>query len=114
MRETSMVKGNSHVLWRSTHSKPHCTESDVRHKVPRSCFHPLQKGLSAAFQRSECAGFRSSAKTQFIRDYISMMPLRAKDWTIEKADKLATDELIRAIRYLQEKIEPEPDELQES
>jgi hypothetical protein len=43
-----------------------------------------------------------------------MMPLRAKDWTIEKADKLATDELIRAIRYLQEKIEPEPDELQES
>jgi hypothetical protein len=56
----------------------------------------------------------SSAKTQFIRDYISAMQLRAKDWTIEKADKLATDELIRAIRYLQEKIEPEPDELQES
>src|SRR5580692_8784374 len=58
VRETSMVKGNSHVLWRSTHSKPHCTESDVRLKVPRSHSHPLQKGLSAVFQRSECAGFR--------------------------------------------------------
>jgi HK97 family phage portal protein len=56
----------------------------------------------------------SSAKTQFIRDYISAMPIRAKEWTVDNADKLATDELIRAIKYLQEKIEPEADELQES
>src|SRR5580700_11235026 len=65
VRETSMVKGNSHVLWRSTHSKPHCTESDVRLKVPRSHSHPLQKGLSAVFQRSECAGFRDQETLPF-------------------------------------------------
>jgi len=59
MRETSMVKGNSHALWRSTHSKAHCIASDVKLKVPRSHSDPLQTGLSAVFQRSECAGFRS-------------------------------------------------------
>jgi hypothetical protein len=81
-------------------------------------FAPVFVGIASALSfdpNSEPGAIAlSSAKTQFIRDYISMMPLRAKDWTIEKADKLATDELIRAIRYLQEKIEPEPDELQES
>ena len=35
VRETEMVKGDSHVLWRSTHCKPHFTASDVRLKVPR-------------------------------------------------------------------------------
>jgi hypothetical protein len=34
VRETRMIKGDFYVLWRSTHSKPHCTVSDVRLKVP--------------------------------------------------------------------------------
>jgi HK97 family phage portal protein len=49
----------------------------------------------------------SSARTQFIRDYISAMPLRAKDWTADKADKQAGDELTRAIKFLQDKIQPQ-------
>ena len=35
VRETRMVKGDFHVLWRSAHCKPHFTGSDVRLKVPR-------------------------------------------------------------------------------
>ena len=34
VRETSMIKGDFYVFWRSTHSKPHLTVSDVRLKVP--------------------------------------------------------------------------------
>jgi hypothetical protein len=34
VRETSMIKGDFYVFWRSTHSKPRLTVSDVRLKVP--------------------------------------------------------------------------------
>src|SRR3984957_15830606 len=50
MRETSMVKGNSHALWRSTHSKPHCTASDVRLKVPRFAFPPSRRASRPSFK----------------------------------------------------------------
>jgi HK97 family phage portal protein len=77
-------------------------------------FSPVLIGIASALNfnpNSEPGDIAlSSPKVQFIRDYIGAMPLRAKDWKLEDADKLATDELLRAIKYLQEKIEPAEDE----
>src|SRR5258708_821075 len=58
VRETRMVKGDSHILWRSPHCKPHHTNGDVRLTISQQPPQPLQMGLAATFQRSECAGFR--------------------------------------------------------
>ena len=42
VRETRMVIGDSHALWRSTHSKPHITKSDVRLKLSQYSSDPHQ------------------------------------------------------------------------
>jgi len=77
-------------------------------------FSPVLVGIASALNFNPGAEpgaiVLSEPKTQFIRDYISAMPLRAKEWQAEKADTQATDELVRAIQYLQEKIKPEPEE----
>ncbi len=59
VRETCMVMHDSYAPWRSTHCKPYYTKSAVRLTTPEQPSHPLQKGLSTAFRRSECAGFRN-------------------------------------------------------
>jgi hypothetical protein len=58
VRETRMVIGDSHALWRSTHFKPHITKSDVRLKLSQYPPDPHQNGLSTALEGPECAGFR--------------------------------------------------------
>ena len=58
VRETRMVIGDSHALWRSTHFKPHITKSDVRLKLSQYPSDPHQNGLSTALEGPECAGFR--------------------------------------------------------
>lgn len=57
VRETRMVIGDSHALWRSTHFKPHITKSDVRLKLSQHPSDPRQNGLSTALEGPECAGF---------------------------------------------------------
>src|ERR1700689_2267635 len=61
VRETLMVIGDSHALWRSTHFKPHITKSDVRLKLSQYPSDPRQNGLSTALEGPECAGFRWDA-----------------------------------------------------
>ena len=50
VRETRMVKGDSHTPWRSTQRKPHFTNSAVRLTVPQQAFHPLQKASQLLFE----------------------------------------------------------------
>jgi hypothetical protein len=47
----------------------------------------------------------SAPKVQFLRDYIADMSLRARAWTLEKADTQAADELKRAIERIKATIE---------
>src|SRR5258708_15843934 len=72
VRETRMVKGDSHILWRSPHCKPHHTNGDVRLTISQQPPQPLQMGLAATFQRSECAGFRYYAKSTPIKRQVKV------------------------------------------
>ncbi len=91
----------------------------------QKAFSPVLIQIASAF------GFRldaepgdmtlSAEKAQFIREYISTLSLRAKDWTPETADTQSADELKRALEVLREKCrelqadedEPDPDQAPE-
>ena len=45
----------------------------------------------------------SEPKAEFVREYIGFLSHRAKDWTVERADAIATEELTRALEVIREK-----------
>ena len=85
-------------------------------------FSPVLVGIAATFDfpidNEPGEMILSAPKVRFVKDYISTMAVRGKQWRAESADKQAADELTRAIRFIKEKIESSPreeeTELQES
>lgn len=78
-------------------------------------FKPVMVSIAAALDFKPDAEpgdlILSVEKCGFLIDYIKSMPLRAKDWKAEEADKQAAVELKRAIEYIEAKVKSE---LQES
>jgi len=74
-----------------------------------ACFGPVCASLAATFRMDAQSEMRLSSESReqsapeidrFLADYYRSMEKRASDWSIEKADELASAELTRAIRAI--------------